>query len=631
MSAPRNICIIAHVDHGKTTVADSLLASNGIVSSRLAGLGLRYMDSREDEQDRGITMKASCIALAYHADGGVRHAINLIDSPGHVDFSSEVSAAVRLADGALVVVDVVEGVCVQTHAVLKQAWEENVTPILVLNKIDRLILELQFTPHEAWDHIKNVIQSVNAITGHLYAGAMLEAEGTRSAAGLEVSGGADELADAVESLEEMGEDSVQEVQFSPERGNVVFASAMHGWAFDLGVFARLYAKKLGIREQLLQQTLWGEYFFHPKAKKIMRSSMGGKLKPMFVQFVLHSIWQVYDATISNPDQAQCAKMVAALQLTVPSKELHHSDPVVQLRGIMGQWLPLGRTLLRVSTEQLPTAAQAQARRLPQLCPELHAASLLDDPDDPAVAKAMEEAGPSSSGVTARATALSRIRRGVEECAVDAPALLYVAKVVCTHGVAGAHADDAFVGFARIFCGRLRPADGGLLYVCKPAHLASVTAVDDCQSVPLSQLRIYKLMGRELLPVEEMEAGSICGVGGLGSALGKGITLSSDPSCPRLARMASEGAPIVQVAVEPTQLAWLPQLERGLGMLAMADPSVEVAQLQTGEHVLRTCGEVHLERCLVSRRPFFPARWGATEHCSVRGRSTFAPPLLWESS
>eukprot|EP00966_Prymnesium_polylepis_P239590 5541003-Prymnesium_polylepis.1 len=115
-SASRNVCIIAHVDHGKTTVADSLLASNGIVSSRMAGLGLRYMDSREDEQDRGITMKASCIALAYQAEAGVRHAVNLIDSPGHVDFSSEVSAAVRLADGALVVVDVVEGVCVQTHA-----------------------------------------------------------------------------------------------------------------------------------------------------------------------------------------------------------------------------------------------------------------------------------------------------------------------------------------------------------------------------------------------------------------------------------------------------------------------------------------------------------------------------------
>ena len=109
LSPPRNICIIAHVDHGKTTIADSLLASNGIVSYRLAGLGLRYMDSRDDEQDRGITMKASCIALEYQAAvNGPRSTVNLIDSPGHVDFCSEVSAAARLSDGALLVVDAVE-------------------------------------------------------------------------------------------------------------------------------------------------------------------------------------------------------------------------------------------------------------------------------------------------------------------------------------------------------------------------------------------------------------------------------------------------------------------------------------------------------------------------------------------
>tara|TARA_B100000795_G_scaffold71408_2_gene50260 strand:+ start:308 stop:1210 length:903 start_codon:yes stop_codon:yes gene_type:complete len=278
MSTTRNVCVIAHVDHGKTTFSDSLIASNGIISNRLAGT-LRYMDSREDEQDRGITMKSSSISLSFQpssteptTDGASAPPpipVNLIDSPGHVDFGSEVSAAVRLSDCALVLVDAVEGVCVQTHAVLRQAWLERVTPMLVLNKIDRLIAELQLSPLEAWEHIKKIIQEVNAIGGHLFAGAVLEADaaGAPSAAPLpgrdgQAQGDPGEATE-VQSLEQLQEalsfEQLQEavgsreMQFAPEKGNVLFASAIHGWAFDLRVFAQLFARKLGVREPLLQR------------------------------------------------------------------------------------------------------------------------------------------------------------------------------------------------------------------------------------------------------------------------------------------------------------------------------------------------------------------------------------------
>ena len=100
--------------------------------------------------------------------------INLIDSPGHVDFSTEVSTAVRLCDGAVILIDVAEGICPQTHAVLRQASIENLKLILVLNKLDRLIVELKMTPMEAYNHMLSILEQFNAIVAQQFTNLLLE-------------------------------------------------------------------------------------------------------------------------------------------------------------------------------------------------------------------------------------------------------------------------------------------------------------------------------------------------------------------------------------------------------------------------------------------------------------------------
>lgn len=286
---------------------------------------VRYLDSRPDEQTRGITMESSAISLYFSllrktslesSPEQQEYLINLIDSPGHVDFSSEVSTASRLCDGAVVLVDAVEGVCSQTVAVLRQSWIEKLRPILVINKMDRLITELKMSPSEAYSHLSKLIEQVNAVMGSFFQGERMEDDlkwreraehrmnATSSGEAIARSGGPEIGDDAVEesnttadtdaAYEEKGD---EDIYFEPERGNVAFSSAIDGWAFTTKQFASFYEKKLGIKRSLLEKVLWGDFYLDPKTMRILSSKhlKGKALKPMFVQLVLENIWAVYEA------------------------------------------------------------------------------------------------------------------------------------------------------------------------------------------------------------------------------------------------------------------------------------------------------------------------------------------------
>lgn len=331
----RNMCVIAHVDHGKSTLSDSLVAAAGLMADNLAG-DARVMDTRPDEQERGVTIKSTGITLYYELDDktlpdGYDHKgflINLIDCPGHVDFSSEVSAALRITDGALVVVDCIEGVCVQTETVLRQALAERVVPVLMVNKLDRAFLELQLTSEEAYMNFSKTIESANAIIS-IYR---------------------DEL---------LGDSQVY-----PEKGTVAFGSGLHGWAFTLPRMAEVYAAKFGIEKEKLVKRLWGDYFFDGPAKKWYRKNTNDKgdtLKRGFAQFVLDPISQLFKA-IMNDDSAKYTKMLKSLGVNLKSEEKDEKGKAL-LKIVMKKWLPAADALLNMIILKLPSPAVAQVYRL----------------------------------------------------------------------------------------------------------------------------------------------------------------------------------------------------------------------------------------------------------------------------
>lgn len=193
----RNLGIIAHIDHGKSTLSDSLLAGAGLLSTRVAGQA-RATDTLEEEQERGITILSSAVTMVHKYKGDY-FLINLIDTPGHVDFGGEVTRALRAVDGALVVVCAVEGVMPQTETVLKQAIKERVKPVLFINKVDRLLKELKITPEQMQERFIKTINKVNKMIKRL----------------------------APPEFKEAWQVKVQD-------GSVAFGSAYHKWALSAG-------------------------------------------------------------------------------------------------------------------------------------------------------------------------------------------------------------------------------------------------------------------------------------------------------------------------------------------------------------------------------------------------------------
>jgi ribosome assembly protein 1 len=255
--------------------------------------------------------------------------INLIDSPGHIDFSYEVSTASRLCDGAVVLVDAVEGVCSQTVTVLRQTWIEKLKPLLVINKMDRLITELKMSPSEAYTHLSKLLEQVNAVMGSFYQGERMEddlrwrekmEERLTAAAAEKANTGSStvpENGDAVDTTNtpaEYEEKDDEDIYFAPENNNVIFSSAIDGWAFTVRQFAALYERKLGIKRSVLEKVLWGDFYLDPKTKRVLASKhlKGRHLKPMFVQLVLDNIWAVYEATTGGNNGKGCVDFLSSL-------------------------------------------------------------------------------------------------------------------------------------------------------------------------------------------------------------------------------------------------------------------------------------------------------------------------------
>jgi elongation factor 2 len=386
----RNMSVIAHVDHGKSTLTDSLLSEAGIIAMEQAG-DTRLTDTRTDEQERGITIKSTGISLYYELTGemlekfggprdGNHYLINLIDSPGHVDFSSEVTAALRITDGALVVVDCVEGVCVQTETVLRQALEERIKPILTVNKLDRCFFELKLEGEEAYLNFRRVIENVNVVMA-TYA-----------------------------------DEKTGETQVYPDKGNVSFSAGLHGWAFTLTTFANIYALKFGVEPDKMIGRLWGDNFFDTTSKKWYRNEgVSSTCIRGFVKLVYDPIKTIIDAAVHHQIE-RLSKITDQLGINgILRTEDREMTGKPLMKRVLQSWIPAHKALLEMIVYHLPSPAAAQKYRYETLYK-----GPLDD----------------------------RYAKSIQDCNPNGPLVMYVSKMIPTSD------KGRFYAFGRVFSGKV---------------------------------------------------------------------------------------------------------------------------------------------------------------------------------
>ncbi|KAH7443739.1 hypothetical protein KP509_02G048900 [Ceratopteris richardii] len=320
---------------------------------------------------------------------------------------------------------------------------------------------------------------------------------------------------------------------------------------------------------------------------------------MFVQFVLEPLWQVYDAGMQGSSgQEMLSKIIKSMNLSIPARDLQHKDPKVVLQAVMSRWLPIANAIFSMVCDVLPDPINAQADRVLRFFPD-------ENVNENLQAEVL--------------MALAKTKQAVKTCDNDpkAPCVAFVSKMFAIpidllpqKGPNGELLPDireelsslgdvghreCFLAFARVFSGVLFA--GQRIWVLSPLHDPTKGEHDRKHMQEGIVQGLYMMMGRGLEPKQSVSAGNLVAIRGLGQFILKTATLATTPYCWPFQSMTFQAAPIMRVALEPSDPADLGALTRGLRLLNRADPFVEVSLSATGEHVIAAAGEVHLERCI----------------------------------
>ncbi|CAO3648162.1 unnamed protein product [Cunninghamella blakesleeana] len=550
----RHISLIGQLNHGKSTLADVLSSKAGITPTEKNVMNINHLSNDK------MTIKSTVESLYYslnntnnNNDGleeeikkhqsldGHQFLINLMDTPGHIDFTPEVTASLRISDGALVIVDCVDGIGMQTENVLRQALCDHIKPVLVINKLDQALLKLQLKKEELYQFLTNTIGSFNTIISTF-------------------------------------ENKIHgDLQAFPDKGTVVFTSGLHGWGFTLNQFAIIYSKRFGVDKEKMLKRLWGEHYFNFKTKKWStkkKTDEGNNgdhsLQRGFNLFVLDPIYRLYDFVL-NHKREYLVDLLSKMKIQLTTDEWELDDkPLLKL--IMKKFLPCDKALLQTICIHMPSPKTAQAYRTQYLYQ-----GSMDD--------------------------VSAI--GMKHCDPNGPLIIYISKIIPKFSKSedtkfyafGRVFSGSVTNGTDVFYlpSSYQPSrDIGHQYLIRKTTLQQTWMIMGISMVAFNNNRIDT--NTDDNHSKTITAGNLIILTCKDPFLIKSGTITTSTSYTIKGIKTFNVAPIVQLYIDVQYPADLPKLINGLRDLELTDSSY-INLAETGEHIVFVNGKLHSKYCM----------------------------------
>ncbi|EPT31050.1 elongation factor 2 family protein [Toxoplasma gondii ME49] len=552
----RSVCLLGHLHSGKTTFLDMLVEEthhppHNSRRSAPARMAKRYTDSRKDEQQRALSIKASPMSLVLQSSRYKNFLFNIFDTPGHVNFNDECCAAMRLCDGAIIVIDALEGVMSNTDRLLRHAVEEQLDIVVVINKLDRLILELRLPPADAYHKIRHTLEEVNSILEQV-----CEVRGRKP------------------------------IVISPLNNNVLFAMGQFGLIFSTRSFAKLHIdnyhpdrKAHGPRlpgepasveaertpfpsVEVFEQALWGDLWIHPETRKVVDKPPFSDAPRTFVEFIMEPLYKLVAHVVAE-EQPTLQPTLEELGIYL-KKDDYKLDSRTLLKKVLSQFFGDASALVDTVIEAVP------------------------DPKTNAPKKTKQLYTGNQEGRVAE----------------DMKTLDSESDVLMIYSTKNYHRPNNFHSFDVL--GRVM---SGTVYKGQRVKvLGEAFSLDDDEDMVIRDItHLWVLEGRYRVEVSHVPAGNWVLIGGVDLSVLKTSTITNVDHSEEVeifSPLLFNSVPVIKVACEPLQPSELPKMLEALRRIDKSYPISRTRVEESGEHVILGTGEMYLDCVLHDLRKLY---------------------------